>query len=340
MKISAVSTVLFTLMRTISRYCLHFLLLALPTLASAHEVRPAFLHLTELDTDTSSARFAVLWKQPAVQNGRLAITPVFPSHCEMVEQSPPEVTPAAYIQRWQTDCDLTRDAIHIDGLSMTLTDVMVRYDSADGSTANYVLRPESPTLNIATDIPSTLSYLWIGVEHLLFGLDHVLFVIGLVLFIRAPWPLLKTVTAFTVAHSITLALSVLGWVRLEQGPIEAIIALSILFLARELVQPPEQRSRLTMANPWIMAFVFGLLHGLGFAGALSDVGLPDDDLWLALLLFNVGLEMGQLMIIVIVMTCIWFARRFTALPMVIRGGAWGMGALAAFWTIDRTILLL
>ena len=312
----------------------------MPVLASAHEVRPAFLQLTEHKADNTSAHFSVLWKQPAVQNGRLAITPVFPAGCKMIEQSPPEVTPAAFIQRWQTDCDLTKGAIHIDGLSMTLTDVMVRYDSADGSTANYLLRPESPTLNIATDTPSTLSYLWIGVEHLLFGLDHVLFVIGLVLFIRAPWALLKTVTAFTLAHSITLALSVLGWVRLEQGPIEAIIALSILFLARELVQAPEQRSRLTMANPWIMAFIFGLLHGLGFAGALSDIGLPEDDLWLALLLFNVGLELGQIMVIAIVMALIWIARRYAGLPIIIRSGAWAMGALAAFWTIDRTILLL
>jgi len=309
-------------------------------MASAHEVRPAFLHLTEHKADNTSAHFSVLWKQPAVLNGRLAITPVFPPGCEMIEQSPPEATAAAFIKRWQTDCDLTKNPIHIDGLSMTLTDVMVRYDSADGSTANYLLRPESPTLNIAVDTPGTLSYLWIGVEHLLFGLDHVLFVIGLVLFIRAPWALLKTVTAFTLAHSITLALSVLGWVRLDQGPIEAIIALSILFLARELVQAPEQRSRLTLTNPWIMALIFGLLHGLGFAGALSDIGLPDDDLWLALLLFNVGLELGQLMVIIIVMGFIWFARRYAGLPVIIRSGAWGMGALAAFWTIDRTILLL
>ncbi|XOV82263.1 MAG: HupE/UreJ family protein [bacterium] len=327
-------------MQAVRRHLLLAVLLVLPGLAQAHEVRPAFLHIVELDENHAPAQYSVLWKQPAVQQGRLAITPVFPAACNMLEQSPPEVTPAAFIQRWQTDCDLTEGAIHIDGLSMTLTDVMVRYDSVDGSTANYLLRPESPTLNLATDTPGTLSYLWIGVEHLLFGIDHVLFVIGLVLFIRAPWPLLKTVTAFTVAHSITLALSVLGWVKLDQGPIEAIIALSILFLARELVQAPEQRSRLTLANPWIMAFVFGLLHGLGFAGALSDIGLPDDDLWLALLLFNVGLELGQLLVIAIVMALIWFARRYAGLPIIIRNGAWAMGALAAFWTIDRTLLLL
>jgi hydrogenase/urease accessory protein HupE len=328
------------LMRSFSRYTLLLILTCVPLTAAAHEVRPAFLQITEQVNADGQRWFAVLWKQPAVQNGRLAITPVFPENCELTDQSPPEITNAAFIQRWQTDCNLSSASIHIDGLSMTLTDVMVRYDGADGSTSNFVLRPESPTLNLATDTPSTLSYLWIGVEHLLFGIDHVLFVIGLVLFIRAPWALLKTVTAFTFAHSITLALSVLGWVKIDQGPVEAIIALSILFLARELVEAPDKRSRLTVANPWIMAFIFGLLHGFGFAGALSDVGLPQDDLWLALLLFNVGIELGQLLIIAIVLSIIWSAQRFTALPTITRIGAWGMGCMAAFWTIDRTWLLL
>ena len=141
------------------------------------------------------------------------------------------------------------------------------------------------------------AYLWLGIEHLVFGIDHVLFVIGLVYLIPSRWALLKTVTAFTLAHSITLALSVLEVVRVPQGPVEAVIALSIVFLARELLLPAEQRSHLTGKRPWIMALLFGLLHGFGFAGALADIGLPRDQLATALLLFNVGIEVGQLMII-------------------------------------------
>ena len=182
------------------------------------------------------------------------------------------------------------------------------------------------------------NYLVIGVEHLVFGIDHVLFVIGLFLFIRQPIPLLKTITAFTVAHSMTLALSVLDLVKLQQGPVEAIIALSILFLARELVQDESQRSTFTRGRPWIMAFLFGLLHGLGFAGALADIGLPEDTLWLSLLLFNVGIELGQIAIILALALATWlfarWQRQFTA------AAAWGMGCLAAYWTIDRTLLLL
>jgi hydrogenase/urease accessory protein HupE len=327
------------LIQPLKRYCFLLILTCVPLSVGADEIRPAFLQITEQVEADGHRWFSVLWKQPAVQNGRLAITPVFPTECELREESPPEVTPTAFIQRWQTDCDLSSASIHIDGLSMTLTDVMVHYNDVDGSTNNYVLRPENPTLNLATDIPGTLSYLWIGVEHLIFGIDHVLFVIGLVLFIRAPWALLKTVTAFTVAHSITLALSVLGLVKIDQGPVEAIIALSILFLARELAEEPDKRSRLTVANPWIMAFIFGLLHGLGFAGALSDVGLPEQGLWLALLLFNVGIELGQLLIIAIVLSIILSAQRMTALATITRIGVWGMGCMAAFWTIDRTWLL-
>ena len=307
--------------------------------AHGHEVRPAFLQIVER-IDGDARFFEVLWKQPAVQNGRLAIDPVFPEGCIMEDAAPPEVTPAAYIQRWVTDCDLSRGLIHISGLSMTLTDVMVRIADADGDSSNYLLRPENPTLDLSGSAAGHLSYLWIGVEHLVFGIDHVLFVVGLVLFIRAPWALLKTITAFTVAHSITLALSVLGWVKLNQGPVEAVIALSILFLARELTQDESRRSKLTLGNPWIMAFIFGLLHGLGFAGALADIGLPEDTLWLSLLLFNVGIELGQILIIGVLLAISWIASRFTELTTITRIGAWGMGALAAFWTIDRTWILL
>ena len=312
----------------------------LSPLSQAHEVRPAYLHIQQKADTNGETFYEVLWKQPAVQNGRLAIQPIFDEGCELAEIATPEITASAYLQRWITRCPLKQSTIHIDGLSRTLTDVMVRVDDVDGESSNYLLRPESPTLDLTRSTPGSFSYFVIGIEHLVFGIDHVLFVIGLVLFIRNPWMLLKTITAFTVAHSITLAFSVFGWVQLDQRPVEAIIALSILFLARELVSSEQDRSRLTQASPWIMAFVFGLLHGLGFAGALRDVGLPEDTLWLALLLFNVGIEVGQLLIIAAFAAVAWVARHFTRLETLTRYGAYAMGCLAAFWTIDRTWLLL
>ena len=305
--------------------------------AYAHEIRPAYLQLIEVEE--GAEKFHVLWKQPIIQNRTVPIEPVFSEDCVVSDLVSPEVSSRAVIYRWRTECDLSEASIYISGLTVTHTDVLVRVEMLDGETINFVLRPSDPVLDLARGGVSTLSYFVIGVDHLVFGVDHVLFVIGLFLFIRAPIALIKTITAFTVSHSITLALSVLGLVKLDQGPIEVVIALSILFLARELVQEDEKRSRLTLGRPWIMAFVFGLLHGLGFAGALADVGLPKEDLWLALLLFNLGIEAGQVLVILILASISWamtrvdWQRPFNALA------AWGMGSVAAFWMIDRTWLL-
>ena len=303
----------------------------------AHEVRPAYLQITEVEV---GSRYDILWKQPILQNTRLPIDPVFPENCQLADRQAPEVTPSALIYHWTTNCDLSNAIVHINGLSVTLTDVMVRFDDASGESQNFILRPADATLDLSSDTAPTLSYLVIGIEHLVFGIDHVLFVIGLFLFIRDPWMLIKTITSFTVAHSITLALSVLDLVRLEQGPVEAIIALSIVFLARELLQEESKRSALTLTSPWVMAFIFGLLHGLGFAGALADIGLPDDAFWVALLLFNLGLEVGQLMVIAVMAALMWLLRRWQAHTTLTRGAAVAMGCLAAFWTIDRTLILI
>ncbi|MEQ9452087.1 MAG: HupE/UreJ family protein [Pseudomonadales bacterium] len=319
------------------RTAIGLLLVLLSASVWAHEVRPAYLQITEVNEGTE---YDVLWKQPVLDNNRLPIDPVFPEGCELNDRQPPEVTAGALIHHWSTTCDLSSASIHISGLSLTLTDVMVRFDHADGSADNFILRPENPRVDFASDTAPTFSYLIIGVEHLVFGIDHVLFVVGLFLFIRQPIMLLKTITAFTVAHSITLALSVLEFVQLEQGPVEAIIALSIVFLARELAQDEAHRSALTQASPWIMAFIFGLLHGLGFAGALSDIGLPKDALWLALLLFNVGIELGQIAIIAVMAALAWLASRWTQSEHLVRTAAYGMGAVAVYWTIDRTLLLI
>ena len=229
--------------------------------AMAHEVRPAYLQVAETEPGT----FAVLWKQPILQDRRLPIDPIFPQACTPASPVVREVTGSALLQSWTIDCALDEGAIHISGLSRTITDVMVEISRADGGKSTHLLRPDAPSLNLSDPSPQVAAYLTLGVEHLVFGIDHVLFVVGLVLFIPSRWALLKTITAFTLAHSITLALSVLELVRLPQGPVEAVIALSILFLARELTMPEERRSALTRGRPWIMALLFGLLHGFGFA---------------------------------------------------------------------------
>lgn len=308
-------------------------LLTLAGTARAHEVRPAFLEIVE----TAPAAFAVTWKQPTLADRRLAIDVVMPQGCQPTGPVIPEFTGSALIERWTVSCPLRTGVIAIDGLAGTMTDALIRIRYLDGDGISQILRPADPRLDLTSTSPAVAGYFLLGVEHLLLGLDHILFVIGLVLFIRVPVTLVKTVTAFTVAHSITLALSVLGLVQLAPGPVEAVIALSILFLARELMVPMQARSRLTLSAPWIMAFAFGLLHGFGFAGALADIGLPKDQLALALLLFNLGIEAGQLMIIGVLLIVLWLAGRIAAtrLPTLERGFAVAMGCAAGYWTVNR-----
>lgn len=312
--------------------------------AKADEVRPAYLELRAGES-YDSHEYTVLWKQPVVENKRLPIDPVFPESCNLEETAPPELTGNALIKRWRAYCDLSTATIEISGLRTSITDVLVRLIKADEAPENYIVRPSDPVLSLGGEGADSIGYLMIGVEHLVGGIDHVLFVIGLVLFIHSPWMLLKTITAFTIAHSITLALSVMNVVSLAQAPVEAVIALSIVFLARELAQPEENRSALTRTSPWLMAFIFGLLHGLGFAGALSEIGLPEDALFTSLLLFNLGIELGQILVVFALVFVLWLWRKvnqgLSLRPdLVHRLAAYTMGSAAMYWTIDRTLILL
>lgn len=299
--------------------------------ADAHEVRPAYLQLAE----QGDGSWTVIWKQPLLEGRQLPLTPSFAPACELESSRPPEFAGTSTLAHYTARCPLHEAHLTIDGLSATLTDVLVRVDRADGSTANHLLRSSSPSTDLSRETPSAGSYLILGIEHLLFGIDHVLFVVGLVLLIPGRLDLLKTITAFTVAHSITLAMSVLDLVRLPQAPVEAIIALSILFLARELLVPAERRSILTRARPWIMALVFGLLHGFGFAGVLAEIGLPKDQLALSLLLFNVGIEVGQVLVILVMLLLMRGLTRLTASGLPQTAYVWVMGCVAGMWTLDR-----
>ncbi len=304
----------------------------------AHEVRPGYLQLREV----APATFAVLWKVPMRSGARLSLTPRFPSSCR--QKTPPSSRNAAgsMIERWTLACGegLSGGVISIDGLAHTLTDVLVRIEWRDGGTLTQRLTPGSASFAVtgaASLWQIATTYLGLGVEHILLGIDHLLFVLALLIIVRAWRTLVATITAFTVAHSITLAAATLGYVHAPQQPVEAVIALSILFLATEIMHNREGRPGLTQRRPWLIAFVFGLLHGFGFAGALSEVGLPEHAIPLALLFFNVGVEVGQLLFVaaVIALHRAWThldlrtTRWVQALPV------YAIGGVAAYWTIER-----
>lgn len=306
--------------------------------ASAHEMRPAFLSVRE----SSPNLFALLWKVPALGDLRLGLYVRMPDGCAPVADPVKGIDDEAYTERWSARCaaGLHDGAIRIEGLSATMTDALVRVEYADGSTEVAHLTPERPTF-VAAGAQSgwqvAQTYFVLGVDHILSGIDHLLFVLALILLIHDRWMLLKTITAFTLAHSLTLAGASLGLFSLPQRPVEAAIALSIAFVARELVLVRAGEARLSTRVPWLVAFAFGLLHGFGFAGALRETGLPQTDVPLALLTFNLGVEAGQLMFVALVLSLALMLRRAARLPIVDlrRSAAYGIGTISMFWLVTR-----
>lgn len=267
----------------------------------AHEVRPAYLELRQ----TGAESYDVLWKVPGRgEDLRFGIYLKLPENCRNSSEIHTTVVNNAFSDRWSIQCKrgLTGQAITIDGLSSTVIDVLVRVQRLDGRTQVTRLTPASPSFTIES-APSrsqlAATYVSLGIEHILYGLDHLLFVLGLMLLVRDFRSLVKTITAFTVAHSITLGAATLGFIHVEVAPVEATIALSILFLAAELIRSRRGESGIAQRAPWIVAFAFGLLHGLGFASTLGKMGLPHSAIPLALLLFNVGVELGQLGFVIV-----------------------------------------
>ncbi len=335
-----------------------FVLIAGPS--AAHEVRPAYLELIALDrvplseeTDrvlssdgTSGARYAMTWKVPIRNAGVLAIEPVLPAACRDIDLPRIEDVAGARLHRVTLDCGpdgLRGRELAIDGLRTTLVDVLVRLELSDGTSHSHLLRPDAPSVvlggegNGEASLPVS-GYLRLGVEHILLGIDHLLFVLALLFIVRGRWLLLKAITAFTVAHSITLALATLGVVRFPSASIEAVIALSIVFLASELLRLARgEGESLTVRQPWIAAFAFGLLHGFGFAGALSEIGLPEGEIPAALFLFNVGVELGQLAFVAAASLLYFAIKHLVAAPPAWARPlpAYGIGSVAAFWVIER-----
>ncbi|MGR8922040.1 MAG: HupE/UreJ family protein [Gammaproteobacteria bacterium] len=312
--------------------------------AGADEIRPALLDIKEQATGL----FAVTWKVPT-RNGRvLAVIPRLPPSLELVGSPAVQELPGARVERatYRNAGDsLTGQTIVIEGLSALQTDVLLLVQLSDGTQHSAILRPASPEFTIpleASKLEIAADYWRMGTVHILEGIDHLLFVLALLLIVVGLGPLVKAVTAFTVAHSITLALATFGMVHVPPGPTEAIIALSIVFLAAEIVHQRRGVVGITERYPWVIAFGFGLFHGLGFAGALSEIGVPQHEVPLALLTFNLGVESGQLLFIAAVLAVMAVFRR---LPLSAPRGAWrvapyAIGSVAAYWTIERVLSFL
>jgi len=307
----------------------------------AHESRPAYLELSEAEP----AVFDILWRRPARGDMVLSMRPVFPEHCEQIRPRAAYPQPGAMVERWSINCGATGLVgyqIRIEGLQTTLTDVLVRVSFVNGVTHTQVLRPNLTAFTVE-GTPSKwaigVDYFRLGVEHILGGIDHLLFVLALLLIVGSTRRLIATITAFTIAHSVTLAAATLGWVHVPQQPVEAVIALSILFVAGEILHGRQGHPGITSRWPWVVAFAFGLLHGFGFAGALTEVGLPQKEIPLALLMFNVGVEAGQIVFIVAVLALLSAFRRVVAAPAswAMPAAAYGIGGISSFWLIERVI---
>ena len=310
--------------------------------AEAHELHPGFLEIREEAPESYAVRFKV----PASGDLRLALYVRLPENCVERRPATSAYSGSGYIDSLAVTCHggLATREIAIDGLAATYTDVVVRVELASGAVQSARLTPDRASFTVAA-APSwadtARTYFLLGVEHILLGIDHLLFVLALLLLVRSPWMLVKTVTAFTAAHSITLALSVFGWAAAPQPPVEAVIALSIAFAAAEVPRARRQGPGLAARLPWLMAFGFGLLHGFGFGGALQEIGLPQSDVPLAFLVFNLGIEAGQLAFVAAVLALGAALKRLLELrPARLREPiAYGIGGIAAFWFIERLVAL-
>jgi hydrogenase/urease accessory protein HupE len=311
--------------------------------AQAHELRPGYLEVRQTGPET----FTMLWKVPARDDLRLGLSLQLPDNCTPAAEPLRLQSADAYTERATLACPggMEGRRIAVDGLMATLTDVLVRLIRTDGSIQSVRLVPSAPSFVVAT-IPSRFqaaaTYLRLGIEHILLGVDHLLFVLGLLLLVPNHWMLLKTITAFTVAHSLTLAVATLGYASAPLPPLNAAIALSILFLGPEIVRAGRADTSLTRRHPWMVAFAFGLLHGFGFASGLTTMGLPRAEIPMALLLFNLGVEAGQMLFVVLI---VLLARAFRTLEIrwprwVEAVPAYTVGTLGAYWTLQRTVLLL
>ena len=298
----------------------------------AHELNPARLILEEVEPYS----FDVVWKFPSnvlTQPGSI----VFPSICKETSKSLPEVERKYLITYSSLVCEssLQGNELSVKGLSR-MTDALISIRFSDGNKFEGLVSVNEPKLTIPgeTNLYPT-SYFWLGVDHLLSGIDHLLFVFGLIFLVKGMTILIKTITAFTLAHSITLGLSVFGVVQLPQATAEALIALTLVYLALEIGSKNKY-----LSTPWFLAFGFGLLHGFGFAGALSEIGFANENLLFSLLFFNLGIEAGQLVILPIIGLIIWFFNKIKFEKFSYKLSSYAIGGMGTFWLIERMIKII
>lgn len=304
-----------------------------PGRASAHETAIAVLELNE----TQPGTFIMRWIFSS-SKGLEPPTVSFPDQCKV---APPLVVCG---ERGLVG------TLTVNELGSKYSGAVVRVTRREGPSQSFALTGSNPNVRFVANPGSSLAaklaiakaYVQIGIEHILLGVDHLLFVLGLIWLVRSRWMLIKTITAFTVAHSITLAAATFGLVGVPERAVNAAIALSIVFIGVEIVRLHRGETNFSVRQPWIVAFSFGLLHGFGFATALTELGLPPGDLPLALLSFNVGVEIGQIAFVLLVLALMWSFR-----VLQVRWPVWSrdvpayvIGSLASFWFISRTALIL
>ncbi|RLA61511.1 MAG: HupE/UreJ family protein [Epsilonproteobacteria bacterium] len=318
---------------------LFFILFLLISFVNADEVRPSYLQIQEQSTN----QFSVLFKVPAKGDKKLSLHVKFPNTCTDDNKHYASFINATYMESYSIRCTkpLAGKSITIKGLENTKTDLLLRLEFLDKTSQLQLLKADKNSylvLDAASNIQVVQTYTWLGITHILLGFDHLMFVFALLLLVNSLRKLLWTITAFTLAHSITLVGSSLGYLYLPQKPVEAMIALSILFLSVEIMHEKKGKVGITSRYPWVISFSFGLLHGFGFAGALSEIGLPQNALNLALIFFNVGVELGQLIFIVAVMF-IGFILHKLKHPILLDKSktiiVYTIGSLSTFWLIER-----
>ncbi len=312
--------------------------------AAAHPLSPTLLELKQRDGGT----FDVRWKTSVLRVPGSDLKPRLPDHCRIVGPMSAQEDAGSLLRTWSVKCGergILESAVGFSGLGAAKIDGLVRIELADGRIIRGVVRPSEPTLTVPAAERTDnvfLDYLRLGFDHILGGLDHLLFVFGLLLLVDGTRLLVKTITSFTLGHSVTLSLATLGMVQYPTRAIEFVIAVSVFTLAIELAREPGVKPTLMRRWPWAVAMGFGLLHGLGFAGALAEVGLPHQEIPLALLSFNVGIELGQLSFVFVIL-----ALRRALHFMVDEVPRWAemvplyvMGSLAAFWCFERLAAVL
>ncbi|NOR55867.1 MAG: HupE/UreJ family protein [Sulfurovum sp.] len=323
----------------IRKLLLLFIFLYFTVPSQADEVRPAYLEVKE----NQEKIFSLLLKVPAKGNKKLNIQAILPKSCTHITPVSTHIVNSAYLERWSVKCEngLVGESLSFKGLNRTNTDLLLRLEFKNGTSQSVLLTPVKTSYQIpkeASSLQVVKTYTWLGITHILLGFDHLLFVFALLLIVKSMRRLLWTITAFTLAHSITMAGATLGFVNVPQQPVEAMIALSILFLAMEIIHEKQGKVGLTSRYPWLIAFIFGLLHGFGFAGALAEIGLPQQAITLALVFFNIGVELGQLMFVASVVLIAFMLKRLnhpTLFQKVETVIVYAIGGLSSFWFIER-----